>query len=94
VACRLDITARRGSAMQSTKNNNQITVRGTIKRGKLAVSGKIALPDGEVRVTVSAPQFKGRRVYTVEEVARMDSPYPDESEWVAEIRRGRRTRKK
>lgn len=77
-----------------TTQSRQITVQGKIRHGKLVVSKKLALPNGDVNVTVSLPRFKGRRVYTVEEVAQTDNPFPDESEWVEEILRNHRKRKK
>ena len=32
--------------------------------------------------------FKGRPVYSEEQTAQMDCPFPDESDWVAEIEKG------
>lgn len=34
---------------------------------------------------VQKKPFKGRHVHTVEEIAQRNCPFPDESEWVAEL---------
>jgi len=36
---------------------------------------------------VTHQPYKGRKVYTVEEIAQRDCPFPGECEWIAELER-------
>ncbi|HLX62601.1 MAG TPA: hypothetical protein VKX17_15090 [Planctomycetota bacterium] len=48
----------------------------------------------KVNESKSKLRYKGRHVSTLEEIAQRDCPFPDESEWVAELERFHAEREK
>jgi hypothetical protein len=78
-----------GGFMNTTQATpmNAVRVAGKVRKGKLTLKAPLGIPDGDVDVIVTAVplKFKRLRVYTPEETAQQDCPFPDESEWVDEL---------
>jgi len=68
------------------------------KAGANAAAPQSARAAASVPSTKPRPKpsrhFKGRPVYSPEQTAQMECPFPDESEWVAELKRKAAKRKR
>jgi hypothetical protein len=64
----------------------------TVRKQKRSIT--VTGPKGDLVRVVPVPEpayyFKGRPVYTEEQLASMDSEYPDETSWVEEILKRKR----